>query len=173
MKFFTTLFLLTAIAVILSGCFAYSVPLRVSTNEMVDPNLLGRWIEIDSSSGREAASMQVSRLGTFEYYIEASWVDEKGKRDTARMKAYTTVVNRVPFVNLQEMGLQTERPRFMLVRYALSPDGVLSLRSVDDRWSKKSFGSSQMLYDFIAANVGNDLLYSGEMRLRRRSEQLR
>ena len=65
-------------------------------------------------------------------------------------------LNNVPFVNLQDVRHKTDRPLFMFVRYMLSGDDVLNLRSVDDRWSKQTFGSSQMLYDFIAENVGND-----------------
>jgi hypothetical protein len=154
---------------VIAGCFPYKEPLAQPEGSAIESRLIGEWNEIGPVNGRSPGSLLVYRFNDREYYIEVRSLDQQGKRDTIRMRGFSSSVGDARFINLQD--IRNDSRGYTFVRYALSDDGTLTLQGVDDKWAKSSVLTTEQTYRFVAENLDHDWLYSKEtVRLRKVSK---
>ncbi len=150
---------------LLCGCpLSTTLPLGPSIDAPMDSRIVGKWVFMeDAGDTKEAAALSILPFNEHEYYAE---VIEKG-RTTDRYRAYLTVIEGVPFLNVQEIREDPARRTFMFVKVSVS-ENTLALAVVEDTLaSKKKPSTSDELRQFIREHIENPSLYDTPMKFRR------
>ncbi len=165
MKACLKVFLTAVMVFYMSGCFDFNiydsgVPLAPVKQAVFDPQLLGEW-ESMVTEGRpeESQHLRFIRFNQKEYAITSGQ-----KNDCSIVRAYIVRIKGVPFLNLQELETGGEQ-NFVYCRYALSPEGELTLTFVGDELFadlKDKLTRPKKLYKFIKKNLSNEKLFNTE-----------
>ncbi|MFB3132933.1 MAG: hypothetical protein ACE10K_10475 [Rhodothermales bacterium] len=149
---------------VLCGCLESEVPLSSSDQSIIDPRLIGRWELIETEEDEGPAGMLVLQFNDHEYYVEYYYERDDGTvefPDTLRFRAYTTPIDGALFANLQCIGC--DERTFIFYRYAVSEDGLLTVRAVEEELFKSAtVETSEALYAFVKENLDKEALYDEE-----------
>ncbi|MGE5237254.1 MAG: hypothetical protein ACM3ON_00440 [Chloroflexota bacterium] len=150
--------------ILLCGCpLSSTLPLGPSIDAPMDSRILGKWVFIeDAGDSKEAAVLSILPFNEHEYYAEAV---ERG-RTTDRYRAYLTLIEGVPFLNVQEIREEPAKRTFMFVKVSVSED-ALGLAVVEDTLAKEKPLTSDELRQLIREHIENPSLYDTPMKFRK------
>ncbi|MHC4216205.1 MAG: hypothetical protein ACYSWP_22865, partial [Planctomycetota bacterium] len=139
-----------------SGCpYESKVPLSDPGRIPVDSQLIGGWFEHE-----DLTTVLIVPFNATEYYIEVS---EVGDAEIARLRAFVFEIDGKNFFHYNELSLDGTPTPFSFARYALSEDGHLSLRLIDDKIVPESLQTdSNALLEFIKLHLDDPNLYGSE-----------
>lgn len=151
-----------AIAFSLGSCYESKVPMGVSRDSTIDENLIGKWkgkVKRAVTQDEVDAEMLILKFNDDEYYVGYK-MGKEGYLDHFNIRAYTVIVDGVPFLNAQNIDdIEEDERTFTFFTYSISQDGVLTLKMVSDDFVRTDFKSSAELYEFIKTNLNNEELY--------------
>ena len=153
-----TMALVACEGIVIKDC-ASQFPLGDSADAIFYMEMVGVWEcqELEEHPD-EASVLHILRFSDTEYLIKA--LDEE-EGASWHLRAYVTVVDDVPFLNVQSIDTTEARDRgYSFLRL----DGVtvdrLLMRFVSWDQTAGSFGSSAEIREFIRANIDNDEIYN-------------
>jgi Zn-finger nucleic acid-binding protein len=137
--------------VVVGGCpYETDVPID-APSVIVDPNLLGTWID----NGNVNEIYTVSRQDDYTYQIVATQEDEK---ETETYTAHASIVNKTTFLNIKKTRPEPMTNSYILYKIELRGDQEVILTEITENIDEK-FSSSQELKKFISKNMNNSYFY--------------
>jgi len=150
------------------------VPLADAADAPLDERLLGQWVALDDDAeagllqevaGADTVGIQVYRFSEHEYLIE--WPEYVCRNFRTpelmdhRMRAFITVIDNVRFLNLQDIGDDTD---YLIARYSFTPD--LRLDFIRDGSGERGLGrkyrSSPELFAAVHARLNDPKLFDSD-----------
>ena len=151
------LMLMTAV----SACYESPVPLGPSDAVPVSTELAGTWNQIDVPGDEDAAQLVVLPFNEYEYYLEFSCDSTTcDDPEVLRLRAFTTLVDGVPFANVQL--IEEDQRNYIFFRYELSDGETLSLRGVGGNLLSEKFATPEALYEFVEEHLDQEELYEDD-----------
>ncbi|MBW2146936.1 MAG: hypothetical protein JRG73_14305 [Deltaproteobacteria bacterium] len=161
--------LVLLVSFLLGACYESRVPMALSKDSTIDLNLIGKWkgiLKLAETLDEVTAEMQILKFNDNEYYVSYN-AGTNGNIDHSNLRAYTVMVDGVPFINVQCIDDMKEATRtFMFFKYSVSGDRVLTLELVSDDFVKTKFKTSDELYEFIKKNLNNEKIYEKPVRFK-------
>jgi hypothetical protein len=145
--------------VLLVGCYETDLELGPPESARIDPRFVGDWDFADKGSA-EVTRLVVRNFDGRQYYV--AW--DEAKAEPVRAAAFTTEVGGATFAHVRDLKPDGDLSgKHFLVRFALTPDGKLSLRQLDGKFFEgKEVKTSEQLRKLVEANVKNDAMYDAE-----------
>ena len=143
---------------LLCGCpYETEVPLSTPSRAKIDKELIGCW-KSEPMNEEEKPGIVVFCPFNDHEFIAVTRETKEEEDDIDLMKAFVTILDDTKFLNVQELDLEPEEKKWLLVEYSVSGD-YLTLRVVDDKLFKQTFTTSRALRKFLKDNLKNPELY--------------
>ena len=133
---------------LMSGCpYESTVPLGNSCYSVIDPALLGSWVE---ASGKESGdTIRIMKFNDHEYYVEIHSKGQNGISSVSRGRAFVTVIKNQKILNFCELG---EGEKFVFLKYVINGN-LMKTYSVSDKYIKQPFSSGSALLNYFSKNL--------------------
>ena len=163
----TNILLIFFFTLLLMGCYESPVPLSPVEEAELDYRLQGRWKNVNPDDPEANGYILAIPFNRNAYYIEYCCEEDESlvnseEVDTLRFSMFTTMVDGVPFANIQPLSLEEDHDEaspFLLIQYGFSPSGELTFRTVSEDLFEIKFETSEALYSFVRQNMNNEKLY--------------
>ena len=154
----TALAAVAAAVLLLDGCpYGSDKPLADPTVAVLDRALAGTWQARDPET-TETFALTFVPFNDHEMVGFSRGIGSDDKAVSA-FRIFVTPVGEEKFLNVQELGGDSEEPQWYFARYRLVGT-TLMLRLVDDTlFGSKSFATREALQSFVLANLGDPRLY--------------
>ena len=141
---------------ILAGCYETDQEVGPRDQARVDVRFVGDWEFRDPSSG--ATILTVRNFNDREYYVE--WGDVGGS-ERHRASAFVAEAGGASIAHVRELTADGTVPaKHWLLRAAITPDGRLTLRHLNDKFfENKDASTSARLRKLIEDGVANEAMY--------------
>lgn len=151
---------LLVLVVLAAGCYESPVPIAPPGSVAVDSSLLGRWEQVGPEAGLMPSHLGIEAEDAFLYSVRFCCADAPTlPADTAHLRAFVTLVDDVPFVNVQDAsGVEP----YFFFRYALTPDSILTLWPVGGCVFDEPLLTSEALEHALRLHLDNERLYLDE-----------
>jgi len=138
----------------ITGCpYESPVPLSNSCNSIVDPALIGTWVNPSTNGSKD--TIKIMKFNEHEYYIEIHEKGQTGVKTTSRGRGFVTSIKNQKIINYGELG---QPDKFVFLKYEIR-DKLMKTFSASDKFIKKPFNSSGELYNFFTRNMNNPGFY--------------
>ena len=138
----------------MTGCpYESSVPLGNSCNSIVDPALIGTWVNPSTNGSKD--TIKIMKFNEHEYYVEIHSKGLNGISTISRGRGFVTLVKNQKIINYGELG---QPDKFVFLKYEIR-DKLMKTFSASDKFIKKPFNSSGELYNFFTRNMDKQGFY--------------
>jgi hypothetical protein len=145
---------------VLAGCYETDQQVAPRESARVDARFVGDWEFRDPNAG--ATILLVRNFSDREYYLE--WGDV-GASERHRASAFVAEVGGASIAHVRELTADGTVPqKHFLLRAAITPDGRLTLRHLNDKYfENKDVTTSAKLRRVIEVGVADEAMYDEQV----------